>query len=217
MTLSGIDVSYAQGNIDWGKVKNHGIAFAYQKVNEGDIRDTTLSSLRTKEVRGTGIKYGGYDFLYPRPGRTGAQEFDIFYKYAKAAGLLKKGDPRPALDVETLGAYRNTLFGRYKVRKYVKSWVDRCVQVTRHHPVLYTAKWFYEDTIGEHRNHGCRLWVAAYTKNWEAEIPSAFDHAAFHQYTDQGVVPGINGHVDLDQYLWSPADFAKYNTLTHNV
>lgn len=214
MTVPGIDISNSNGsNIDWKKVHYAGKQFAFMKVNEGDYIDQTTTIARVKAARNAGLLVGGYDFLRPKTGRTGAQEFDIFYKRAHAVGLLNKGCLRPVADVEASGF---TVLRQTRTRAYIKSWVNRCFKVTGYHPIIYTGHFWREDLGDWNNNLGCVLWLAAYTANWKQYIPKAWHgHASFHQYSESGRIPGVPGNCDLDTYL-SDLSVLKHNhTLKH--
>lgn len=210
MTVPGIDVSEHNGDIDWPQVAGSGVRFVFQKVNEGDYIDHRFSAARVKAAKRAGLLIGGYDFLRPRPGRTGADEFDIFYEHAKAAGLLDKGCLRPVADIEATGFSGPA--AAWRTRRYIKSWVAQCVKRTGHHPIIYTSAWFYDGVIHGRDTFGCKLWVAAYGVNDPRKsIPSAWrGHASFWQYTDKATVPGITGRIDANTYLSSMAALKRH-------
>jgi GH25 family lysozyme M1 (1,4-beta-N-acetylmuramidase) len=214
MSVSGIDVSSFQPNIDWNKVRYSGIHFAFMKVNEGDFIDKSTTRERVHAAKLQGVLVGGYDFVRPRKGRTGAQEFDIFYKHAKAAGLLSPGCLRPVIDIEATG-FSGPLKG-FNTRKYVKSWIRQCVKRTGVHPIIYTAGWFWDDQMrgSKDTTQGCRLWVASYTSKFDnVTIPKGFDHASFWQFTDKASIPGIKGHVDKNTYRGTLASLRRAHTI----
>lgn len=212
MAIRGIDVSEHNGEIDWQRVAGDDVKFVFHKVNEGTYRDHRVSASRVAAIKRAGLLVGGYDFVRPRPGRTGAEEYDMFHEIAKEVGLLQKGCLRPVIDIEA-SAYTGPA-GPWRTRRYVKSWVERCFRRTGHHPIIYTGKWFYDGFMKGRDDFGCKLWVAAYTTRVGPYVPQAWDgHASFWQYTDAGVVSGIRGHVDLNRYLSGPAALRKVHTL----
>lgn len=209
MSVRGIDVSVHNGAIDWGKVARSGVKFAFIKVTEGDLNDQRAAA-NARAARRAGVLVGGYSFIRPRPGRTGAQEFDLFYTRAKACRLVSDGCLRPVIDVEA------TRLDPAGTRAYVASWIARCFDVTGKHPIVYTGQWFWEGKAMRQmtRRYGCKLWLAAYVKNWRKLIPAAWrGHASFWQHTDKGTVPGIHGNVDLNRYLSSMRNLKRSHTL----
>lgn len=215
MSVLGIDVSENNGvNIDWRSVHSHGVRFVFMKVNEGDYFDKRTSHARIRLAREAGLLVGGYNFVRPRPGRTGAQEFDIFWKRARLLGLCKHGDLRPVIDIEAT-AFVGKL-GPLRTRRYVRSWIKRCVQVTGKPPIVYTGKWFWDGPSmnGNKRGlRGARLWLAAYAMRPDPFVPAAWDHESFWQYTDRGTVPGISTPVDMNRYQSSFQNLKRGHTI----
>lgn len=213
MSVTGIDIYEGDGNLDWGALRKHGVRFAWQKVNEGDLIDSTATVERVKAARHAGVLIGGYNFLRPRPGRTGAQEFDIFYEHAREVGLLTRGSLRPCLDVEASGYDLDTRTGRLHTRRYVRSWVRRAGEHGLH-PIVYSAAWFWDDGMRCRSTFDCPLWVAAYTPNWRTSIPRAWHgHASFHQWTDQAVMPGAAHKLDCNRYLSGYTQLIRRHTI----
>jgi lysozyme len=184
----GIDVSNLQGRIDWKKVRRAGYRFAYVKAGEGDWRDPDFLA----NVRGAvaaGLKVGGYQFLRPKPGRTGAREAGYFMDRLHAAGL-GKGDLRPVLDVEA------TALDRPGTHAYVKSFVA-AMHASGYRPMIYTGTWFWGPKVGDD-DFGLPLWIAAYQSH-EPALPKPWREYAVWQHSSEGRVPGVRGHVDLNE------------------
>ncbi len=74
--LQGIDVSAAQGEIDWRKVRADGADFAYVKASEGtDIRDTRFAE-NWQTAREAGVRRGAsHSFTLCRLARDQATNF----------------------------------------------------------------------------------------------------------------------------------------------
>lgn len=193
--VEGVDVSANNGVIHWPQVRAAGIRFAFVKVTEGDWSDPKAKANAIGAKR-AGVLVGAYCFLSPKPGRTGAQEFDLFHAQAKACGLLSAGCLRPVVDVES-----TKLTTPLATRRYVYSWINRCEAVTGMKPFVYTGSWFWDGVMQARNPHGCPLWLAAYTSKWKALIPARFRGVSIHQYTDKGRILGIAGRVDRDVYL----------------
>ncbi len=67
MTIKGIDVSYAQGNIDWAKVKASGVSFAMIRACYGWDDDSQIDRYFRANVQGceaVGLPYGLYHYSY---------------------------------------------------------------------------------------------------------------------------------------------------------
>src|SRR5262245_50270540 len=63
--IRGIDVSYYQGTIDWNRVKNDGIDFAFVRVSDGaTFRDPKFVT-NWAESQAAGVVRGAYQFFRP--------------------------------------------------------------------------------------------------------------------------------------------------------
>jgi lysozyme len=217
MSLEGVDVSGANGtNINWAQVHKSGRHFAVCKVNEGDLLEKTTSKARIDAIRKVGMVPGGYAYIHPKPGRTGAQEFHLHWAAAQKVGLYKPGDMRPVCDFEASGFAANSA-GIAHTLAYVRSWVDECVRVTGRHPILYTG-FFWRDNCGDpNERMGCQLWYPSYPTL--RSVPRAWGPAgvAIHQYSEKGSVPGIQGAVDLDRYLTHHTGSAALAAFRHDL
>jgi GH25 family lysozyme M1 (1,4-beta-N-acetylmuramidase) len=201
MSIEGVDVSGANGsNIDWHKVHASGRHFAVCKVNEGDLIEGTTSGARIDAIRNAGMVPGGYDFVHPKPGRTGAQEFHLHWNAARHVGLYKTGDMRPVIDFEA-SSYGSDSAGVAHTLAYVRSWIDECYKVCGKHPILYTGFFWRDHCHDPNDTMHCQLWYPSYPSL--TAVPRAWgkDRVTIHQYSEKGTVPGIQGHVDLDRYL----------------
>jgi len=207
MPVEGIDVYEENGSVDWAKVAAAGKRFAICKVSEGDRPDRRFTRGRIDEVRRHGLIAGGYAFLRPRPGRTGAQEVhDFFWPAATAAGLWQADhqrvlDVRPALDVERSDFDTGTEAGRQATIAYVSSAVDAIVELTHgRHPVIYAGA-FWRERIHPGSTFDCKLWYPEYGVGTPRLIPPPWGAPALWQFTETGRVAGVHGDVDLDRYL----------------
>src|SRR5690349_556343 len=62
-TVKGIDVSYYQGNIDWTRVKNDGVKYAFIRVSDGLGTIDTKFETYWAQSRANGIIHGAYQFF----------------------------------------------------------------------------------------------------------------------------------------------------------
>jgi lysozyme len=200
MSIEGIDVSDANGDIDWHKVHGSGRHFAFCKVNEGDVIHKSTTRARIDAIRKAGMVPGGYAYVRPKAGRTGAQEFDIHWKAARHVGLYEKGDLRPVIDFEASG-FDGSSSGVAHTLAYVRSWIDECFKVTGKHPILYTGFFWRDNCHDPNDTMHCQLWYPSYPTLRSVPRAWAPDRVTIHQYSETGSVPGIQGNVDLDRYL----------------
>lgn len=199
-TAYGIDVSRYQGEIRWGEVRHicfnpltrrqsldslstrTGIGFAFAKATEGgDFSDPNISANRLG-IRSAGIPYGAYHVM------TLANADSQVVNFVRTA-LLRRGDLRPAVDIEDgilgaarLSAVRDTLLrvlrgldGAYGTRT-----------------IVYSSLRFMERLSEGGGLSGRPLWIARYLSD---ERPAGAD---IWQFAENGQIAGIDEPVDLD-------------------
>ena len=93
MALNGIDVSYAQGEIDWHAVRAAGVAFAFVKATEGTSIQDARFARNWVEAKSAGIRRGAYHFFHFGDDPV-AQASDFL-----ASAKPQEGDLLPAVDV----------------------------------------------------------------------------------------------------------------------
>lgn len=186
--LTGIDVSYWQGNIDWQSVCQAGYRFAFAKVTEGI---TYLDSTFYPNVAGAhaaGMPIGAYHFFHlSLPAKAQAEFF-----LSKISPV--KLDLPPVLDFED-----NTHIGQFQAAAAVKTWLDIVEAATGRKPIIYTGFYYWRDSISDPAwANDYPLWIAQYNTD-QPSIPSCWSKWAFWQYSEKGMVPGIyDSSVDLD-------------------
>ena len=204
--LTGVDVYEGDGSIDFTQVakSNH---FVIQKISEGTtFIDPTATRARVDAIRKNQMISGGYHFLRPKRGRTGADEMRVFLDHGRSIGLWARDgqrivDIRPVIDVEVTGDFdANTIAGRLAIKRYVVSAVKEVIAQTGHRPIIYTGGPFWRDTARINTSWGCPLWLAAYTHSPEPWTPPYWKKASLWQYTDQKTVPGILRPCDHNVY-----------------
>jgi lysozyme len=199
-TLTGIDVSNHQPNVDWHAVKAAGHNFAFHKVSEGiGSPDREFGKARWKAMRDAGLMRGVYHFARPQKGRDPKAEVHEFLRLLDQAGGLDEGDLRPVLDIEAFG--QAGALTPEKTHAWARGFVDEVEARLGKRPIIYTGA-FWRDRMGNpDDNLGCPLWLAAFVKNPDPFVPKAWAHQSFSilQHTDKGGCPGIAGHVDLNR------------------
>lgn len=183
--LRGVDVSHHRGDIDWSKVAQSDISFAYMKASEGgDFKDGAFAR-NWAGAGAAGLARGAYHyFSLCKSGRQQAENF---------LSVLPD-DPdmlAPVLDLEFTGncAKRPPV---EVVLQDISDFVLRVEQARGKEVIFYAPDEFYQVYLkGKGLNR--RLWARsiwhspAYTRTW-----------TLWQYQDRGMVDGISGYVDLN-------------------
>jgi GH25 family lysozyme M1 (1,4-beta-N-acetylmuramidase) len=221
--VAGIDVSRFQGKIKWKRVAGKGrIGFAFVQASRGSGADCATAPDRCgadefyarniNRARAFGVRVGPYHRAFAGGDTVAGAiadatvEAELFIGEVEAAGGLRSGDLRPALDVETpFGGLNAT-----ELTTWVRTWLDHVQAALGVKPVIYTnaSSWQATGNTTEFALDGNPLWVA----HWGVAAPSVpagyWGGAGWSvwQYSSSGHVKGIKGNVDLDRL--GPAGFA---------
>ncbi|WP_297986568.1 GH25 family lysozyme [uncultured Chryseobacterium sp.] len=111
---------------------------------------------------------------------------------------LEEGDLRPVLDIEKIPRQKS----REEFISDLKIWLKIVEEAYGEKPIIYTFYHYYKDNLrGEFDDYP--LWLANYN---DVPQPSPDDEWDFWQFTENGIVYGINSKVDVDVYnggMWS--------------
>jgi len=180
----GIDISHYNGDINFAKVKAAGIQAAYIKATEGTTYVDNYLEINYKGAKNAGLKTGFYHFLVG----TSSPETQArnFYNNIKD----KQSDLKPVLDVEQ---------GGFDVMDYTIRFIAEFKKLSNMDVCIYTYSDFIRNLDSRLSNYS--LWEANYYKS-TSNIPSnnIWTSRAGHQYTDKGIIDGINGNVDLNEF-----------------
>lgn len=105
---------------------------------------------------------------------------------------LESGDLPPILDIEKIPKRKTNK----KLIEDLKVWCKIVEDAYGEKPIIYTYYHYYKDFLkGEFEDYP--LWLANYN---DVPSPSPDDQWDFWQFTENGIVHGINAKVDLDIY-----------------
>ncbi len=200
-TTLGIDVSFYQGAFNWTTVKDAGVEFAFIRVSDGlGYRDSQFARSWT-EAKRAGVIRGAYQFF--RPGESAIAQADLL---VDAMGTLAPGDLPPVIDVEATSG-----LGAATVAARVQTWVDRVRTRTGRTPIVYTGKYFWQDSVGNSAAFKTLpLWLAQYTSAACPNLPDAWSSWKFWQYSDRGSIRGISGGVDVNRFNGTLQDLQTF-------
>lgn len=181
----GIDVSRYQEKIDWQVVSNSmgdSLSFVYFKVSEGISLIDPMWETNYEAARSLAIPNGAYHFYIP--GVDPQKQAEHFL----ANYLPGRGDLPPVLDVE-LEIRRDKSF-----LANIRIWLNAVEKKSGKRPIIYTSYHLFERKL-KHAFPTYYFWVANYSDREERFRDSMI---VIWQYTDQGIVPGIQGFTDLN-------------------
>ena len=191
--LLGIDVSHYQGRIDW-PTSARSVAFAYCKASQDQGGPDPSFERNVRGASATGLPTGAYHFAMPDSDLDADAEAAAFL--ARAMPLRELLTLPAMLDLE---ANPGHLAGA-ALTTWVLRWCELVAAALGQVPLVYSARLFAQDAHQRLSAAGIGNWIAAYRG------PTAVDPGvagcrpawAIWQFSDQGEVPGIAGHVDLD-------------------
>lgn len=194
----GFDVSHYQGVIDWALVDSVSgkspLEFVFVRATMGEDSKDKAFSINWKGARANHFIRGAYH--YYRPDENSVEQAKNFINVVK----LSEGDLPPVLDIEERpkGQSMDSLV------LGLQRWMDIVEKHYKVKPILYSGenyysthlkKWFPEHTI----------WIANY--NFFVEEIKPEWH--FWQFTEKGVIKGIDGKVDLNIYNGNKTELRK--------
>lgn len=202
MPVQGIDVSYYQGDIDWGKVGAAGIRFAYIKATEGADRADEKFRDNWQGAQEAGLARGAYHFMY------------WCSPASRQAAWFKRHVPKddealpPVLDVEW-NSHSKTCpqrIDRDLAIAKIKVMLEAMEAHSGKRPIIYTDPKFHREVLeGEFTGHD--FWL----RSVAAEPDDVYQSRdwAFWQFTTTGRVDGVSGPVDRNSFNGTRADWKR--------
>ncbi|MBM6990288.1 MAG: hypothetical protein I3I98_02630 [Mobilibacterium timonense] len=196
-TLKGIDVSYAQGAINWQQVASDGVQFAiiraaYRGYGSGRIVADDWFSTNIRGAIAAGIKVGVYFFSQAVSEAEGREEAEFIVKQISGYDVALP----VTIDTEYISgvsARANALSVPVRTSA-VKGFCQRVVELG-YTPMIYASTSWLNHSLDMSQLAGVKVWVAQY-----------YDHVTYSgpytcwQYTSSGRVNGINGNVDMNYW-----------------
>ncbi|MBE9585776.1 glycoside hydrolase family 25 protein [Mucilaginibacter sp. JRF] len=198
--IHGIDVSYAQGQINWQQVSTMEedsvrIHFAFIKATEGLLTADPYFKRNWREAPKFGIVCGAYHYF--RPKKDGLWQARFFLQNVKP----ESGDLPPVVDIEVTDNVSPE-----KMRKELNAFIDHLEKKTHVKPIIYTNISFYKQYL-EGYYDGYSLWIAHYYKH-ELNV-SESTNWWFWQHSDRAYVNGIAHEVDFNAFKGDSLQFKQ--------
>lgn len=192
----GIDVSTHQGKIDWQKVADAGVEFAFIRIgyrgySEGGIRTDDRAAENIRQAQAAGLSVGVY-FYSQAIDRAEALEEARF-----CIDFLEDYDIQlpVAFDWEYVSqSARTGSVGRTTLTECAKVFCE-AIEDAGYQALIYFNPNIANTKLNLQELTDYGWWLSWYTE--QLNYPYRVD---FWQYTENGNVPGITGDVDID--LW---------------
>ncbi len=201
--VRGVDVSHYQGDIDWDKLSESDISFAFIKATEGSDYVDEKFEYNWNEATKTDLRVGAYHFFsFDSDGKTQAENFIV--NVPKTDGMLP-----PVIDIEFYGDKAKDP----SKKKDVKPELDTLIaELYKHYgvmPIIYTTHQAYKLYIAnDYKN--CDIWIRDVIMT-----PYLSDDRdwTFWQYTNREKLDGYNGEeefIDMNVFAGTADEFDKY-------
>ena len=193
----GIDVSYAQGAIDWNRVMKAGIKFAiiraaFRGYGTGRIVEDEWFERNIKGATAAGIKVGVYFFSQAVNEKEGAEEADYIVNQIRNYKVTLP----VVIDTEYVSDShaRGNLISKEIRTAAVKAFCERSLQ-RGYTPMIYASTSWLNNQLDMRKLSVYKVWVAQYysrvTYNGKYQC---------WQYTSSGSVDGISNRVDMNYW-----------------
>lgn len=200
--LDGVDVSHYQGEIDWARLREQGIDFAYIKATEGSSLTDDCFAANWQGAEEAGIHAGAYHFFsFDSEPETQAE------LYIETVGDLT-GRLIPVVDVEYYGNTREHPPKKEELVRDLERFLQLLEEEYQVKPVIYTTQLFYERYVkGSFTEYP--LWIRSVYipplglgRSWQ-----------FWQYTDRAVLEGYTGaekYIDRNVFYGTEEELEQY-------
>ncbi|MBE5935529.1 MAG: hypothetical protein E7262_07030 [Lachnospiraceae bacterium] len=196
--ILGIDVSSYNGNIDWNQVKTSDVKFAFVRCGYRGYGQGTFAKDKAfeKNMQGAlsiGLDVGVYFVTQAITVEEAIEEADW------VLNLIKNYDVKYPVVIDTEQASpteRSKDLTKSERTAIIKAFCDR-VEEKGYKSQIYSGKYWFKDKLNMSELEGYDIWVAEYTHNQNGQTSFEHDYSIW-QYSDSGVVPGINGVVDVN-------------------
>lgn len=200
--IRGVDVSHYQGDIDWEKMADENIDFAYIKATEGSSYVDEKFHANWGNIAQTDLYYGAYHFFsFDSAGETQA------HNYISTVGSLD-GKLIPVVDVEYYGdkESRKNELDRKAITKELGVLLRALEEEYHRKPIIYTTYSAYHDFV-EGAFNEYDLWIRNVYYTPDIGMKGRW---IYWQYTDRAefdAYAGEEAYIDMNVFAGSRAEF----------
>lgn len=198
---AGIDVSYAQKEIDWNKVKAAGIDFAmiragFRGYESGLLNTDDYFKKNMEGALAAGVETGVYFFSQAVNEKEAREEAEFVLDLISDYNVTYP----VAFDWETISgdAARSDGITGEMLNKCALEFCST-IENAGYKPVIYASLNLLRDKFDKYSIDiisGYDLWLAEYK-----DVPEYPYHFKMWQYTNEGVIDGISKHTDINIFF----------------
>lgn len=199
--IRGVDVSHYQGEVDWNRLQQENIQFAYIKATEGSTHKDEQFDKNWSDAQGTDLRIGAYHFFsLDSPGADQAENF------CSTVTAVEKMLP-PVVDVEPYGNYKDpALLDQEKMIAELDVYLKSVESFYGLKPIIYTTEEWWP--VLQEEFSGYDLWIRDVYKKPNSKIKWTF-----WQYSNRHVLSGYSGnerYIDMNVFCGSEEEFNAY-------
>ena len=188
--VCGVDVSNYQGLIDWDKLEEQNVAFAFIKATEGSGHIDESARRNLERASKTNIKKSAYHFFsFDSSGETQAEN------YISVVGTDEIDMP-PVVDIEYYADKKSNKPTKEETEQILRPLLEKLEEYYGVKPIIYTTLPVYFRYVKENFSD-YPLWIR--NVNFEPDLMNW----KFWQYCDKGELYGYKGeekYIDLNVY-----------------
>lgn len=186
---NGIDVSNWQGYIDYSKVKQSGVEIVYIKSSQGNSIIDPYFKINYTNAKSNGLKVGFYHYLTATDVEEAKSQAEFFSSVISNTAL----DCKLAMDFEEFGNLNID-----EINSISEVFLEKVKELTKKEVIIYSDEYNARNVFNNELSQKYPLWIAEY--GVEAPAKTNWEYWEGFQYSDLGVIAGINGKVDLDKF-----------------
>ena len=196
----GIDISKHNGKINFEKVKKAGFDFVFIRIayrgygSAGNLKIDEMQEINLKNAKSAGLKVGAYVFAQSINKNDAVEEAKLAIDLLKDYHL----DLPLVYDPETIKgdvARTDDVTGD----EWTESAIAFCEEVKKagFKPAIYSNMVWEDYYFDMEKLKDYEIWYADYNK-----IPQTPYNFKYWQFSEVGIVDGVNGEVDLNVMIW---------------
>lgn len=192
MSMKGIDVSYANGVIDWAKIKAAGISFAIIRAGYGRYQVDSQFSANIKGALAQGIPVGIYWFSYALDAASARQEAKKCMETIKGYEIKLPVFYDFEYDTIRYAKEQGVTLGKTEYNQFARAFLEE-IRAGGYTPGIYYNLDYYRTMVDSSVLAGYTVWYAQYA--------SSPNHSGYDiwQYSGSGTIAGLSGKFDMNE------------------
>jgi len=200
--IIGVDVSSYQGEIDWNRLSENDIQFAFIKATEGSSFVDPFFEKNWNETQNTDLRIGAYHFFsFESPGINQAKSF------CETVPKVKNMLP-PVIDVEYYNSFKSSDdIDVTKIKKELRDCIDIIEGEYSVKPIIYMTNKSFEEIIQDDFADCCFWYRSVYSK-----APDNISWT-FWQYSNRHILEGYTGkerYIDMNVFYGTNEEFSAF-------